>query len=463
MQNKFSVYLTYAGTWMRDHRKVILGIQWAIVLIYAVLIIVPCFYPVPDNDARILNNITVFAQFCFWGIWWPFVLLSMIFLGRFWCGVMCPEGALTEWAAKYSVGRPIPRWMRWGGWPFVAFALTTIYGQLVSVYQYPWAVLLVLGGSTVAAIAVGFIYAKQKRAWCKYLCPVNGVFALLSKLAPVYYKVDQAAWDTNQKYEKDNLIKVVPVNCAPLQPLRSMQGASGCHMCGRCSGYHNAIDLTFRSPTDEVVRLGANEATFWQMMLIIYGLLGIAIGAFHWTVSPIFIQYKLMLAEFFVEHEIWWILETNTPWFLLTNYPENNDVFSWLDGLCILTYILGTAVVLGTSILTCLTIAVATVGRVTKQRIYHLAQAFIPIAGAGVFLGLSATTLSLVKHEGISTWWANDVRLGILLVSSLAVAWLGFKILRLWTSGVRLMLSFACVLTGLALVNAAWGYMFWWW
>ncbi|MFT0213477.1 4Fe-4S binding protein [Pseudomonas sp. F1_0610] len=463
MQNKFSVYLAYAGNWMRDHRKVILGIQWAIVLIYAVLIIVPCFYPVPDNDARILNNITVFAQFCFWGIWWPFVLLSMIFLGRFWCGVMCPEGALTEWAAKHSVGRPIPKWMRWGGWPFVAFALTTIYGQLVSVYQYPWAVLLVLGGSTVAAIVVGFIYAKQKRAWCKYLCPVNGVFALLSKLAPVYYKVDQSAWDANLQHEKANLIKVAPVNCAPLQPLRSMQGASGCHMCGRCSGYHNAIDLTFRSPTDEVVRLGASEATFWQMMLIIYGLLGIAIGAFHWTVSPIFIDYKLMLAEFFVDHEIWWILDTNTPWFLLTNYPENNDVFSWLDGLCILTYILGTAAVLGSSILVCITSAVATVGQISKQRIYHLAQAFIPIAGAGVFLGLSATTLSLIKHEGIKTWWANDIRLGILLVSSLAVAWLGFKILKLWSSGIRLVLSFAWLLAGLALVNIAWGYMFWWW
>ena len=463
MHSKSSRYIAYAGYWLRDHRKVILGIQWFIVLFYAALIIIPCFYPVPDNDARILNNLTVFAQFCFWGIWWPFVLLSMIFLGRFWCGVMCPEGALTEWASNNGLGRPIPKWMRWGGWPFTAFALTTIYGQLVSVYQYPWAVLLVLGGSTVAAIIVGFLYAKNKRAWCNYLCPLNGVFALLAKLAPVYYKVDKVAWDENRQYEKANLIKVAQVNCAPLQPLRSMQGSSGCHMCGRCSGHHNAIDLSFRSPMDEVVRLGANEATFWQMALILYGLLGIAIGAFHWTMSPWFIQYKLTLAEFFINHEIWWILDNNAPWFLLTHYPENNDVFSWLDGLCILTYILATAALMGTALLACLTAATAIAGPVNRQRIYHLAQAFIPIAGAGVFLGLSATTLSLIKHEGINTWWANDVRLLLLLVSSCAVAWLGFRILQLWTSGWHLVLSFSAVLAALAVVNSAWGLMFWWW
>lgn len=101
---------------------------------------------------------------------------------------------LTEWASERGQGRAIPKWMRWGGWPFVAFALTTVYGQLVSVYQYPLAVLAVLGGSTVAAMIVGYRYGHSKRVWCKYLCPVNGVFNLLAKLAPWHYKVDEQAW-----------------------------------------------------------------------------------------------------------------------------------------------------------------------------------------------------------------------------------------------------------------------------
>jgi polyferredoxin len=112
-----------------------------------------------------------------------------------------------------GLGRPIPRWMRWDGWPFVAFALTTLYGQLVSVYQYPKAALLVLGGSTVAAIAVGLVYTRGKRAWCRHLCPVNGVFSLLSKLAPMHYKVDEQRWLESTR--QSGVIRIQAVDCAP--------------------------------------------------------------------------------------------------------------------------------------------------------------------------------------------------------------------------------------------------------
>jgi len=400
---------------LRDHAPLLRKLQWCVVGVYAFLLIVPALLPLPDNAASVFNNLTILAQFAFWGIWWPFVLVSIPLLGRAWCGWLCPEGMLTEWASERGRGRSIPKWMRWGGWPFVAFALTTVYGQLVSVYQYPLAVLAVLGGSTMAAMVVGYLYGRNKRVWCKYLCPVNGVFNLLAKLAPWHFKVDEEAW-------RHPVIRIEPVNCAPLVPLRHMKGAGDCHVCGRCSGYRGAIALTPRSPEQEIVKIATGDA--WQTALICFGLMGIAIGAFLWSASPWFVTVKQWAATWLVEHDILWPLLDNAPWFILTHYPEMNDSFSWLDGAGILLFVVGCTVCVGGVAFAALwladRVAPAGPGGGPLAGVHRLAQGLIPAAGIGVFLGLSATTVTLLGHEGVSTGWADPVRFTLL---TLAVGW----------------------------------------
>src|SRR5690606_14237140 len=110
-------HLEALGHGMRRHAPLIRRLQWAVVLFYAVLLVIPALLPLPDGQARMLDDLTVFAQFIFWGIWWPFVLLSMVLFGRLWCGTLCPEGSLSEWASERGLGRGTPRWLRWGGWP----------------------------------------------------------------------------------------------------------------------------------------------------------------------------------------------------------------------------------------------------------------------------------------------------------------------------------------------------------
>ena len=451
----FRARVARAGDFLRDHQQAIQRMQWGIVVVYVALLVVPAVRPLPDRTASVFNNLTILAQFAFWGVWWPFVLLSMPLFGRAWCGLFCPEGALTEWASRHGRGGAIPRWMRWGGWPFVAFALTTVYGQLVSVYQYPWAVAAVLGGSTVAAIIVGWLYGKEKRVWCKYLCPVNGVFHLLAKLSPWHYRVDAEAWRTP-------LRRTEAINCAPLLPLRTMQGAAECHMCGRCSDYRGAIALSPRSPEVEIVDVVGGNA--WQTVLIVFGLMGLAVGAFLWSASPWYVSIKQAIATWLVNHDVYWPLADNAPWFILTHYPQVNDSFSWLDGAVILLFVGATALVVGGAVFVGLWLADsvlpamrrpglkdvkdATAGERLRRGfdgVHNLAQGLIPAAGAGVFLGLSATTLTLLQHEGLPVGWANPARfvlLALALAWSLRFQWrlAGLRTLNAWHRGAAVVL-----------------------
>jgi len=451
--------LAQAGNWLARHRGAIIAAQWVVVVFYVGLLVLPVISPLPDSDARIFNNLTVFAQFLFWGIWWPFVLLSMVLFGRLWCGVLCPEGALSEFTSRFGLNLPLPRWIRWSGWPFVAFAGTTIYGQMVSVYQYPKAVIVVLGGSTVAAMIIGFLYARDRRAWCKYLCPVNGVFNMLSRLAPVHFKVNGDAWKRSYHGKK-----VIPIVCAPLVPIRHMEGNAECHMCGRCSGHRDAIELTARSASEEIVKVGPTKDAGWQTILLLFGMLGLAIGAFQWTVSPWMVDLKQGIAEWLINRNIMWPLEKSLPWFIFTNYPQQNDVFTLLDGSLVVAWIVAIGLALGTALSTILAVANRLLGRWDTRRFHHLALALIPLAGCGLFLGLSATSITILKPEGVSLLWVSPVRITMLTLANLWSLWLAAGVLRRYSANIgQKTASWLVFAAALALIDTSWWLMFWGW
>jgi 4Fe-4S binding domain len=454
------------GHWMSRNRQPIRIIQWLVVLTYSILIIVPAFVPPPAATASVWNSVTVFAKFLFWGIWWPFVLLSMVLFGRVWCGVLCPEGTLSELASKHGRGWAIPRWMRWGGSPFFAFAATAVYGQMLSVHDYPKPALLVLGGSTCSAVVIGYLYGREKRVWCRFLCPVKGVFSLLARLAPLHYRVDEAAWRNSygSGASTNHGQLVIPVNCAPLVPLRNMKGNAECHMCGRCSGHRNAIKLSWRSPANEVVFHGEQQGNRWETGLILYGLLGIAIGAFHWSASPWFVQWETMLSRWLVAHHVLWPLLTNAPWYALTRDPETSHVFSWLHGGLGIVYMIATALAYGTSLLVVLALGARVLGPWRAGRLHHLAQAMIPLAGAGMFLGSSMTTLASLHVGHIELAWVGQARFLMLMLANVWSAWLALGIVRRHSvkplNQASALLIFAIALT---IADSAWWLLFWHW
>ncbi|MOA23443.1 hypothetical protein D3C78_1440620 [compost metagenome] len=164
-----------------------------------------------------------------------------------------------------------------------------------------------------------------------------------------------------------------------------------------------------------------------------------------------------------MERGIVWPLEANAPWWLLTHYPQNNDAFTWLDGGVLVVYVLAWALLMGGWLAAMLRLACWLSGR--GQKLYaHLAQALIPLGGCGLFLGLSATTVKLLRYEGLALAWVQPARALLLAGAGAWALWLGWRIVRrrgvapLRQPAVLMCLALAC-----APVLGGWWLMFWGW
>lgn len=126
-----------------------------------------------------------------WIVWWALLIMLLVPFGaRIWC-TGCPIPALGEWLARlrfvghHHGGLPVTR--RWprrlrGLWlanfGFLAIAL---FSAIVT--TRPLVTGLVLLGLFILAIVVHLVF--ERRAFCRYLCPVGGFLGLYSMAAPI--------------------------------------------------------------------------------------------------------------------------------------------------------------------------------------------------------------------------------------------------------------------------------------
>lgn len=130
-----------------------------------------------------------------WIAWWALLmLLAVPILGRGWCTV-CPIPAPGEWLQRGGILRPRARGLGLGRrWPRAlrnmwlqngAFVLLALLSVMILTQPLATAVVLLLLLLTASATAVVF----ERRAFCRYLCPVGGFIGLYSQLAPVELRV----------------------------------------------------------------------------------------------------------------------------------------------------------------------------------------------------------------------------------------------------------------------------------
>jgi hypothetical protein len=138
-----------------------------------------------------------FAIIFVWIAWWALLMLIAVpFLGRAWCSI-CPIPMPGDWLQRGAVLGPegkrrgLGLRLRWpnklrGIWlQNAAFAMVALFSTVVLTQpQITSAVLLLF-----LFLAVGASLVFERRAFCRYLCPVGGFIGLYSQLAPVELRV----------------------------------------------------------------------------------------------------------------------------------------------------------------------------------------------------------------------------------------------------------------------------------
>ena len=150
------------------------------------------FYGVDSFDDNFATTIT-------WFVWFSLVFLLILVTGRGWCAV-CPFGGLAEWLQRgrlwhprgtagrgLGLDRPAPRWLANHGYVTTA----VMFGVLTWIEEYyevadgsppqrtSWTV---IGIIVFALVAFGTL---ERRAFCRYLCPLGGLIGVLGAGAPL--------------------------------------------------------------------------------------------------------------------------------------------------------------------------------------------------------------------------------------------------------------------------------------
>ncbi len=261
------------GETLRRRQDWVRRVQWIFVAIYLVLLLAPVVWPAIGADGG--RRLALVVELIFWGVWWPGVLLATLLFGQVWCGLLCPDGTVSEFLSRRGRGGKIPAALRWSGWPVLLVIFLWAGEHALDAHRSPVATLGFLGLASLAAWVTGYLLYRGKRVWCRYLCPVAGVFSLLARCAFLHFRVDRDAWDSTRPLPGQ------AVDCPLLLDVRRLRGNEKCSMCGRCSGHRQAVALSLRPPGSEIAAMTEKDARYRDTFAICFVLIGLGYAVSH--------------------------------------------------------------------------------------------------------------------------------------------------------------------------------------
>jgi len=131
-----------------------------------------------------------------WIAWWAILILVAVPLfGRGWCSV-CPIPVVGDWLQRGAVLEPAPKTPKWLNlrvpakfrniWmQNISFTLVALFSSVILTTPVVTSVVL----AAMLFLAIGLSMVFERRAFCRYLCPVGGFIGLYAQTAPLELRV----------------------------------------------------------------------------------------------------------------------------------------------------------------------------------------------------------------------------------------------------------------------------------
>ncbi|MDZ4347841.1 MAG: cupredoxin domain-containing protein, partial [Candidatus Binatia bacterium] len=132
-----------------------------------------------------------FSMISVWVLWWGVLVVFLLpFAARAWCAA-CPVPAAGEWFSRgafverasrsFSLGFSWPRQLRNRWLINIGLTLILLLGLIIT--TRPWVTALLILSLILAAATFHFFF--ERRAFCRYICPIGGFLGLYSMVSPL--------------------------------------------------------------------------------------------------------------------------------------------------------------------------------------------------------------------------------------------------------------------------------------
>lgn len=372
--------------------------QLLMLVTLAALLIVPLFFASPQYVWQTpWNNAQLFSEWTLWAIWYPGTLLSVLLVGRLWCGFFCPLGAISEWMSHIGIHIRLPRWLKHPATTACSFLVVTIWAQTLDVRDDLHAALVLFSIIFVFAMGCGLLFGSQKgrgrRVWCRHLCPIGSVLGVFSRLGKLNVFAKQSNGEP-EGYREDGM-------CPTSIVLRSKQSSRHCIKCMRCvkPQARGAMAIEVRPVGTEVAHIEQHAPCFSELWFI-WLAPGLAIAGVVWSSSPWFVYWRQALGHWALTHHEFWLLKEGPSW-LMNQSVALGQHYMWLDFIAISAFMSSIAILLALLLVGCSYLGAKSLEKVhtgsLMERISLFGYQLSPLAMLGILLGLGTTLFSSLK------------------------------------------------------------------